>query len=80
MESTNIENIVVDEAHEFTYVVKATRILTDGEMFSAIRIALLKRGGKLPGKGETLVITTSNPHKKGSLSLKGRSEIIPMKG
>ncbi len=72
-----IENIVVDEAHELTYVVKASRILTDGEMFSAIRIALLKREGQRPEKGETLVITISD--KQGSSPLKGRSEIVPVK-
>ena len=55
MKST-VENTVVDEIHKCTYVVKATRMLTDGEMYSAIRVELLKRGGKLPGKGETLVI------------------------
>ncbi len=51
-----VENTVVDELHKCTYVVKAARILTDGEMYSAIRVELLKRGGKFPGKGETLVI------------------------
>jgi len=55
MKST-VENTVVDEIHKCTYVVKAARMLTDGEMYSAIRVELLKRGGKLPGKGETLVI------------------------
>lgn len=79
MKSPSIENIVVDEAHELTYVVKASRILTDGEMFSAIRIALLKREGQRPEKGETLVITISNADKQGSSLLKGRSEIIPVK-
>jgi len=55
MKST-IENTVVDEIHKCTYVVKAARMLTYGEMYSAIRVELLKRGGKLPGEGETLVI------------------------
>jgi len=55
MKST-VENTVVDEIHNCTYVVKARRMLTDGEMYSAIRVELLKRGGKLPGKGETLII------------------------
>jgi len=55
MKST-IENTVIDEIHKCTYVVKAARMLTDGEMYSAIRVELLKRGGKLPDKGETLVI------------------------
>ena len=55
MKSTG-ENTVVDEIHQCTYVVKAARMLTDGEMYSAIRVELLRRGGKLPAKGETLVI------------------------
>ena len=59
MKSPSIENIVVDEVHERTYVVMAHRILTDGEMFSAIRVALLKRGGKRLEKGEKLVLTSS---------------------
>lgn len=56
MKSQDIENRVVDEVHGCTYVVMATRTLTDGEMYSNIRVELLRRGGKLPGKGETLVI------------------------
>ena len=59
MKTPNIENIVVDEVHERTYVVMARRILTDGEVFSAIRVALLKRGGKRLEKGEKLVLTSS---------------------
>ena len=57
MKSPNIENIIVDEAHDVTYVVMAYRVLTDGEVYSAIRVALLLRG-KRPQKGETLVIST----------------------
>jgi hypothetical protein len=56
MPAANTKNTVVDEAHQVTYVVMAPRTLTDGEMFSAIRVAILRRGGKLPAKGETLVI------------------------
>ncbi len=37
----------------------ASRVLTDGELFSAIRIEVLKRGGKLPDRGETLVINSA---------------------
>ena len=59
MKSPETENIHVDEAHDLTYVVMARRVLTDGEMFSAIRVELLKRGGKLPAKGERLVITSA---------------------
>jgi hypothetical protein len=51
-----IENTVTDEIHQCTYVVKAGRMLTDGEMYSAIRVEMLKRGGKFPQKGETLII------------------------
>ena len=54
-----VKNIIIDEANEVTYVVEAARVLTDGEVFSAIRLALLLRGGKRPGKGETLEIATS---------------------
>jgi hypothetical protein len=39
----------------------ANRTLTDGEMFSAIRVEILKRGGKLPAKGETLIINAPPP-------------------
>ena len=57
MKSQDIKNTVVDQVHDRTYVVMATRVLTDGEMYSAIRVELLRRGGKYPEKGETLVIT-----------------------
>jgi len=56
MKSQTIKNTVLDEVHDRTYVVMATRLLTDGEMYSAIRVELLRRGGKFPDKGETLVI------------------------
>ncbi len=58
MKSPEIENIVVDEANEVTYVITAGHRLTDGELYSTIRLALLARG-KRPSKGETLKITTS---------------------
>lgn len=57
--SPPVENTVVDEARQCTYVVMASRVLTDGELFSAIRIEVLKRGGKLPDRGETLVINSA---------------------
>jgi hypothetical protein len=57
----SVENTIVDEARPCTYVVMAHRALTDGEIYSAIRVEVLKRGGKLPGKGETLVITSHVP-------------------
>jgi len=56
MKSPTVENIVVDELHERTYVVMAHKVLTDGELYRAIRVEILKRGG-LPPKGERLVIT-----------------------
>ena len=79
MKSSSVENTVVDEARQLTYVVRAPRLLTDGEMFSAIRIALLKRGGIHPARGETLVITTAGADKSGKLPLNGHCEIIPVK-
>ena len=60
MKSATVENIVVDEANERTYVVMANRVLTDGEMYSAIRVALLKQSGKNLARGEKLVITATN--------------------
>ena len=60
MKSSTVENTVVDEAHKRTYVVMARRVLTDGEMYRAIRVELLKRGGKPVGKGETLIISAAN--------------------
>ena len=59
MKTPDVENIVVDEVHQRTFVVMASRILTDGELYSAIRVALLKRGVNHPEKGEKLVITAS---------------------
>ncbi len=59
MKSPEVQNIVVDEANEVTYEVTAHRQLTDGEVYSAIRVALLRRGGKRPNKGETLKIKTT---------------------
>ena len=56
MKSANVENIVVDEVHQRTYVVMANRALTDGELYRAIRLELMKRGEPL-ARGERLVIT-----------------------
>jgi hypothetical protein len=61
MKEQNIENIVVDEANERTYIVMAHRVLSDGETYKAIRQEILKRGGKRPGKGETLTVNASEP-------------------
>ena len=60
MKSANVENVVVDEAHDRTYVVMADRILTDGELYRAIRLELLKRGDVV-ARGERLLIITSQP-------------------
>jgi hypothetical protein len=57
--SPEIQNVVIDEANEITYVVNSCRQLTDGEIYSAIRVALLKRAGKRLHKGETLQIATT---------------------
>jgi hypothetical protein len=59
MKSPQIENIVVDEVHDLTYVVMAHKVLNDGELYSAIRVEILKRGS-FPTKGERLVITAPN--------------------
>ena len=60
MKNPKIENIVTDEIHQMTFVVMAHRILTDGELYSAIRVEILKRKGVLI-KGERLVITAQVP-------------------
>jgi len=60
MKAQTIKNTVLDEIHHCTFVVMATRILTDGELYSAIRVELLRRGGKFPAKDETLVIAAEN--------------------
>ena len=57
MEAINIENKVVDEANERTYVILAPRVLSDGEIYKAIRQELLRRGGRAPGRGETLTLS-----------------------
>jgi len=58
MKSPTTKNVFVDELHELTYTVMAHRLLTDGELFRAIRVEILRRGGKLPAKGESVVIQT----------------------
>jgi hypothetical protein len=58
-ELPEVDNVVVDEANAVTYVVTARRRLTDGEIYSAIRIALLKRAGKRLQRGETLKIVAT---------------------
>ena len=56
MQSQNIENTVVDEANQRTYIVLAPRVLSDGEIYKAIRQEILKRGGVSLPPGETLTI------------------------
>ena len=57
MQATQIENIVVDEANERTYVILASRVLSDGEIYRAIRQEILRRGGVPLPRGETLTLT-----------------------
>ena len=54
MQDSNVENIVVDEANQRTYVVLAARVLSDGELYKAIRQEILLRGGRPLARGETL--------------------------
>jgi hypothetical protein len=67
MHTANIENVVVDEANQRKYVVLASRVLSDGEIYRAIRQEILKRGGVPPSPGETLTI---------SVGLTGGSSLI----
>ena len=55
MKPADVENKVVDEVNQRTYIIMAARVLTDGEMFRIIRREILKRGERL-AKGETIVI------------------------
>jgi hypothetical protein len=59
MTAPEIQNIIVDEANERTYVVMAPRTLSDGEIYKAIRQEILKRGGKPVARGETLTFSIS---------------------
>jgi|GEM_PF-1461501 len=59
MKTPTTKNTIVDKAHDLTYVVMAYRTLTDGELYSAIRVELLNRRGKRPVKGETVIINTA---------------------
>lgn len=56
MKTVPVKNTVRDEANDITYIVNADRLLSDGEIYRAIRIALLARNRQLPAKGETLEI------------------------
>ena len=55
MKPPTVENIVFDEPRGLTYVVMARRVLTDGEMYLDIRLALRKREGNAPVRGERSV-------------------------
>lgn len=55
MKAPNIENTVVDEVNRRTYVIFAPRVLTDGELYRAIRQEILRRGSPL-ADGETLTL------------------------
>ncbi len=69
MPSPNIENIVVDEANHRRYIVLAPRVLSDGEIYRAIRQEILRRGGKPLAEGETLTVTVMPGRISGSLSV-----------
>ncbi len=56
MKAPNIENTIVDEANRRTYVILAPRVLTDGEIYKAIRQEILRRGSPL-ADGETITLT-----------------------
>jgi hypothetical protein len=56
MKSPNFENVIVDEVRQITYVVVGRKFLTEGEIYSAIRVELLRRAGNGPVKGDKLII------------------------
>ncbi len=58
MKAPVIENTIVDEANRRTYVILAPRVLTDGEIYKAIRQEILRRGSPL-ADGETLTLTVT---------------------
>ena len=60
MQPQNIENTVVDEANHRKYIVLAPRVLSDGEIYKAIRQEILRRRGVPPPPGETLTITLTS--------------------
>ena len=59
MKASAVENKIVDEANERTYIIMAPRLLTDGEVFRIIRREILKRRGKTLARGETIVLHAS---------------------
>jgi uncharacterized protein YbjT (DUF2867 family) len=60
MQSPNIANTVVDEANHRTYVILAPRVLSDGEIYQAIRQEILRRGGRPLADGQTLTLTVTS--------------------
>jgi hypothetical protein len=60
MQASNITNTIFDEPNRRTYVILAPRVLTDGEMYSAIRREILRRGGKPLAHGQTLTLTITS--------------------
>ena len=59
MKAPNIVNTIVDEANRRTYVILAPRVLTDGEIYKAIRQEILRRGSPL-ADGETITLTVTS--------------------
>ena len=59
MRVSDVENKIVYEANERTYIIMAPRLLTDGEVFRIIRREILKRGRKPLARGETVVLHAS---------------------
>lgn len=57
LKAQQVENVIVDEANRRTYVILAPRVLSDGEMYKAIRQEILRRGGRPVPPGETLTFT-----------------------
>lgn len=47
MKSCGVQNVVADETNEVSYEVTARRRLTDGEVYIAIRVPLLKFGANV---------------------------------
>ena len=58
MMHSKIEHVVVDEVNQRTYIVRAERPLTDGEIYRSIRREILRQGGRPVARGETLTIET----------------------
>jgi hypothetical protein len=60
MQVKRIQNVVVDEANDRTYVIQAPRALSDGEIYRAIRQEILRRGGRPLARGVTLTLTLNS--------------------